>query len=358
MPSYNTPVLSYTQAPPSPATAPPGSLGASFARDRGELAPPWLVNGRISDENPLAVPFLELGQAFQCVALALPGGLRLKRRFLGTDTSGPFAVIAPRGPIRGFSRHSRRRLTVLLQGIPFELFYVSLSTLTYPDEFPTDPRQWKRDLQTWYKRFRYTYPQAIATIWRLELVPRKTGVNRGKLAPHYHLLTLWPRGSPMPPLAELQLWTAASWHAVAAPLVAAHAQAGTSVIMAHNTDGPERACLLLYLAKDMAKPARVALVDPQTGELLNIGRSWGVFGELPHAVLGAYDLTPDAWRALCDRVNASGVRCQSPYLQAISPRWEGFAISGDGALLAQQLLEGLAGVTPRPDDIRALMRSP
>jgi len=79
--------------------------------------------------------------------------------------------------IDGYSRESRNRFLKLLFSIDYKkmgtpLFY----TLTYPGEYSKDPRVWKRDLDTFYKRLLRLYPAMCGT-WRLE--PQKRG------APHF-----------------------------------------------------------------------------------------------------------------------------------------------------------------------------
>jgi hypothetical protein len=62
-------------------------------------------------------------------------------------------------------------------------------TLTYPDDFPVTPERWRRDLAALWRRIRRQWPETAA-IWKKEFKRRKSGVNVGKVAPHYHML-LW-----------------------------------------------------------------------------------------------------------------------------------------------------------------------
>ncbi|MGA3145275.1 MAG: hypothetical protein ABSF10_19925 [Verrucomicrobiota bacterium] len=62
-------------------------------------------------------------------------------------------------------------------------------TLTYPDDFPVTPERWRRDLAALWRRIKRQWPEAAA-IWKKEFKRRKSGVNAGKVAPHYHKL-LW-----------------------------------------------------------------------------------------------------------------------------------------------------------------------
>ena len=91
----------------------------------------------------------------------------------------------PRGKIKGFTEASRRCLMDLMATIDASIipFFV---TLTYPDDFPTYSEEFKRDLDTLGQRLRRRWPECFI-LWKLEFKARKSGVNAGKVAPHYHL---------------------------------------------------------------------------------------------------------------------------------------------------------------------------
>jgi len=93
-----------------------------------------------------------------------------------------------RGLIKRFSEGSRRRLLRTLNRVQRDLLPTFL-TLTYPDNFPGNPRVWKAHLNAWLKRLKRQHPKA-AGFWKLELKPRQSGANTGEIAPHFHLL-LW-----------------------------------------------------------------------------------------------------------------------------------------------------------------------
>lgn len=99
---------------------------------------------------------------------------------------GPAHGGGPRGVIDGFSYASRRRLMRFLGELERTArpYFV---TLTYPDDFPTDPETWKDDLHKFRRRLERRVSN-VAAVWRLELERRKSGENRGRLAPHFHLL--------------------------------------------------------------------------------------------------------------------------------------------------------------------------
>jgi hypothetical protein len=95
---------------------------------------------------------------------------------------------AKRGKIKGFSRGSRGRLLKTVGRLKQDKLPVFV-TLTYPDDFPVTPERWRRDLAALWRRMRRQWPEAAA-IWKKEFKRRKSGVNAGKVAPHYHML-LW-----------------------------------------------------------------------------------------------------------------------------------------------------------------------
>ena len=93
-----------------------------------------------------------------------------------------------RGQVTRFSLSSRRRLMSWLNALtpgvkPFFL------TLTYSDAYLNNlkPLDWKRTLKVFELRFRRAFPEG-AYIWKLEVTDRKSGVNKGALYPHFHLL--------------------------------------------------------------------------------------------------------------------------------------------------------------------------
>lgn len=60
------------------------------------------------------------------------------------------------------------------------------AALTYPDNCPTFRDKYKRDLEAFVARLQRRWPGA-AVVWKLEFQVRKSGANKGKVAPHYHL---------------------------------------------------------------------------------------------------------------------------------------------------------------------------
>ncbi len=91
-----------------------------------------------------------------------------------------------RGDVSEFTEPSRRRFLHLLASLRREAEPVFV-TLTYPDSFPTYSADYKRHLELFSQRLRRRWPE-MALIWKLEFQDRKSGENKGKIAPHYHLI--------------------------------------------------------------------------------------------------------------------------------------------------------------------------
>ncbi len=104
---------------------------------------------------------------------------------LRSDVVPGNARSAPRGKISEFTAASRRRMMELMAKVQQTTvpFFV---TLTYPDEFPLYREDYKRHLETFFDRLQRRWPGA-SVIWKLEFKERKSGENKGKIAPHYHL---------------------------------------------------------------------------------------------------------------------------------------------------------------------------
>lgn len=104
-----------------------------------------------------------------------------------------------RGPIKGFSVQSRRRLLYTIAKIKREAELPCFVTLTYPGEFPTVERA-KRDKKVFEQRLVRAFGKA-GLIWKLE--PQQRG------APHYHLLVWGVEES------KLFGWTLENWFEIA-----------------------------------------------------------------------------------------------------------------------------------------------
>ncbi len=94
-----------------------------------------------------------------------------------------------RGQIRGFSRASRRRMMQFLAKVCLDGLLPLFGTTTYPDIFPDEAEKFKRDIRALIERLKRRFLM-VGLLWRLEFKKRKSGVNAGKVAPHFHWL-LW-----------------------------------------------------------------------------------------------------------------------------------------------------------------------
>lgn len=177
-----------------------------------------------------------------------------------------------RGEIWEFSRASRRRLLKLLNSVdrtaaPLPYFV----TLTYHNEWPEDPRDWKEQLKALHKRLKRSYGPHAA-VWRLEYQ------RRG--APHFHLLLFLDAGQVVANLgesetvhrrrAELKLRNniAWMWNQIVGPEDVEHLAAGTGVERVKSWRG-----INAYAAKYMGK-----LEQLQSWHQKSPGRFWGKFG--------------------------------------------------------------------------------
>lgn len=165
-----------------------------------------------------------------------------------------------RGRVTSFSRRSRSRMMKLCSQINRDASASALCvTLTYPAEWPGAATQWKRHLDTFFKRLRRAYPR-LSAIWKLEFQ------RRG--APHFHCLIY---GQAFIPAA----WIATQWYEVVGSNDERHLAAGTEVRRVRSYRQA-----VSYAAKYLGKPTDAGEADPHNG------RYWGVLGRraLPYRV--------------------------------------------------------------------------
>jgi hypothetical protein len=162
-----------------------------------------------------------------------------------------------KGPVKGFSRVSRRNLLRRLASINRRAFRTSrvrvmALTLTYPHKYPEDPEACKGHLKAFRKRLERRYGP-FAAFWRM-------GIQR-RGAFHFHLLLfLSPSfGS----LQELRHLVSSAWYEVCGKVSEGHLHAGTHVNQVRSwrkaTSYAER-----YLAREEEFP-----------EGMQTGRIWG-----------------------------------------------------------------------------------
>jgi hypothetical protein len=160
-----------------------------------------------------------------------------------------------RGEISSFSKQSRRRILRLIATIKHTKIS-TFATLTYPDNFEEDPRKVKKHLDNFFKRLVREFPE-IVVIWRLEAKQRKTGLNAGKVAPHFHLL-IWNVD-----YKKLLAWIPKNWYQVVGSNDEKHLRAGTSVEPVRSSNG-----VMYYTAKYICKADNL--------KLFGWGRYWGI----------------------------------------------------------------------------------
>lgn len=160
-----------------------------------------------------------------------------------------------RGMIKGFSRQSRRRILRIVATIK-RIEKPVFITCTYPDEFPTEGAAMKKHLDTFFKRIIRGYPDAII-LWRLEPQKRKSGMNKGEIAPHYHML-IWKV-----PYSDLREWIPVNWYEVVNSGDEKHLSAGTRVERVRSVHG-----VLNYTSKYICKSLEFVVEG--------WGRYWGI----------------------------------------------------------------------------------
>jgi hypothetical protein len=162
-----------------------------------------------------------------------------------------------RGPVRGFSRASRKNLLRHFASInrsafrAFEGKVFSL-TLTYPRQFPDDPELCKRHLKAFLKRLERRYGP-FAAFWRLGIQKRR--------AWHFHLLLFAPPS--FGTLPEFRYGVASCWYEVTGKVSEGHLRAGTNVEVVRKWKQATS-----YAEKYLAK-------EEQFPEDVKTGRVWG-----------------------------------------------------------------------------------
>lgn len=170
-----------------------------------------------------------------------------------------------RGAIISFSSGSRRRLMRMIASIERQ-HRPTFITLTYPDLFEQDIDVWKRDIDVMGKRLARKMPQA-AFIWRIEFKRRKSGENKGSIAPHFHLLAYNAS------FREIREFVPTAWYGVVGSCNREHLSAGSRVERIYSFGGIMR-YVGKYISKDDIFPPGWA------------GRVWGIIGRsnMPFAV--------------------------------------------------------------------------
>jgi hypothetical protein len=151
-----------------------------------------------------------------------------------------------RDKVRGFSRASRRNLLRRLASINRSAFRafrgrMIFVTLTYPKQYPQDPKLCKQHLKVLRKRLQREFGP-FAAFWRL-------GIQR-RGAWHFHLLLFV--GSSFRPLDELRSFISSSWYEVTGKVSEGHLLAGTRVEAVKRWKQATS-----YVERYMAKPEEI-----------------------------------------------------------------------------------------------------
>jgi len=155
------------------------------AGERRAAPPPvaGLLKGHISSSacNPFDAGQIEVWQGAALIKVIKQGRHQPQPENTATKK---------RGKVQEFSKASRRRMRLFLAKVHLDDKSLPLfGTTTYPDLFPDEAAKFKRDLQALLNRLKRRFPR-IGILWRLEFKVRKSGLNAGKVAPHFHWL-LW-----------------------------------------------------------------------------------------------------------------------------------------------------------------------
>lgn len=153
-----------------------------------------------------------------------------------------------RGQIKEFSKASRRRLLQMLTQTQKSAKPIFI-TLTYPGEYPQDPKLWKQHLEKFVKNLLYRYPD-LGAVWKLE--PQRRG------APHYHLLVWGPNYN------DLKACVSLLWFRAVDSGDLRHLRAGTQVSRIRSWRG-----VMAYAGKYLGKVVDTCGWDSP-------GRFWGV----------------------------------------------------------------------------------
>lgn len=235
-----------------------------------------------------------------------------------------------RGKIVGWSDGSRGRFIRWLNRVRWPSGKCYFVTLTFPDEFPS-PKESKRLLRVLLKRIGRQYP-LLAEAWRQELKRRKSGVNEGKIASHFHLF-MWGITDG---LTNFWSWLRDNWTEIT----------GCSwEYGAHVREVNERKQACNYVMKYMEKS--------DDGGQTEAGRIWGHSANLDASPLWVIRLTRVQLAFLRKLVIAwAWAECQAiPSLIRFVGRleyfsnWMGYSVYGMGETLAVSMLERVLSVT-------------
>jgi len=200
-----------------------------------------------------------------------------------------------RGTVRGFSRSSRKRMIEFMAKARI-VGQMLFATFTYPDEFPVDDKEtWHAHFEALRRRIERKYPD-YRILWRVEYKRRKSGINFGMVAPHYHMIidtlnetelnvredTYIDYGVAKPKATstlsrEFETWSLQAWSEIVGSDDVKHSEHGCFTVACRN-----RRHAYHYISKYVAK------IDYDDYE---VGRRWGRIGQWDTSASGAVILT-------------------------------------------------------------------
>lgn len=167
-----------------------------------------------------------------------------------------------RGAIREFSRQSRLRMLKMIAKVNWDQAGNGVFiTLTFPDtSMPMAAASRNRVLAEFMRRTEKHLGRPVSGLWRCEWVERKSGIYRGKLLPHYHLILFGVR---FIPYQEINLWWKEALH-----------QDG--IVMTDVDHLGNEQLHSIYIAKYCAKVSPISLSMSHISDFVG-GRHWGYF---------------------------------------------------------------------------------
>lgn len=167
-----------------------------------------------------------------------------------------------RGSVKTFSRGSRLRMKYTLGKVKRSAIPL-FCTFTYPDGFPVDFDIWARHIDLLRKRLAR---RGWGAGWRKEFKKRKSGVNAGKVAPHFHLL-IWGAK-----YAEVLFWANKAWYEIVGSEDIRHKNAGTRIETIRSKRGA-----VGYVGKYVTKEEQQDIdAFMEENEVNSLGRMWGL----------------------------------------------------------------------------------
>ena len=149
-------------------------------------------------------------------------------------------------------------------------------TLTYPEGYSEDWRNWKRHLDNFRKHLTRSYGNEIAAIWKLENQESRCIKTGAEFIPHFHLAVDFKQKIN---LHLFRIWLSGVWYIVVGSNNTKHLAAGTNARVIYGETGK----LLSYLCKYLSKTYETKV---------HTGRVWGVWNKFEVAPCNVYADVP------------------------------------------------------------------